>query len=156
MHPMLYCARAMVGRLLLSAIFVMSGVNKVFNSSETLEHMKAKMPVQGDTALMVLLVLAILFELTGGLSVLLGWKSKWGAGLLILFLIPTTIFFHNFWAVPQEQQLTETMNFVKNLAILGGLLMVNALGPGPCSVDHGWEAFARRRHAVVDVHPDTV
>jgi putative oxidoreductase len=140
----------MVGRLLLSAIFLMSGANKVFNASDTLGYMKAKMPVQDHAALMVLLVAAVVCELAGGLSVLLGWKAKWGAGLLILFLVPTTIFFHNFWAVPQEQQLTETMNFVKNLAILGGLLMVNALGPGPCSMDHGWEAFASRRHVAVN------
>jgi putative oxidoreductase len=72
----------------------------------------------------LLLLVATLFELLGGLSVLLGAKEKIGAGLLVLFLIPTTIFMHQFWFVEGTARELQLVHFLKNLAILGGLLMI--------------------------------
>ncbi len=72
----------------------------------------------------VLVVLAILCELLGGLSVLLGIREKWGAGLLILFLIPTTALIHQFWFIEGSARDMQIAHFLKNLAIIGGLFMI--------------------------------
>ncbi|MFQ5459043.1 MAG: DoxX family protein, partial [Myxococcota bacterium] len=93
------------------------------------------MASRGMPAIPVLLTLAIIFELLGGLSILLGWKTKAGALALFLFLVPVTLIFHNFWTYPPEQQQMQMIMFLKNLAIMGGLLMLAGAGPGPLSVD---------------------
>ena len=69
-------------------------------------------------------------ELGGGLLLLVGWKARWAALLIFLWLIPTTLLFHNFWAVPPEQYMNQQNHFLKNVAIMGGMLMVWAFGPG--------------------------
>jgi putative oxidoreductase len=74
-------------------------------------------------------VLAILFELGGGLSVLLGYFPRLGALALVLFLVPTTIVFHRDFSVAGQ-----SVQFAKNLAILGGLLAIVAAGGGEFSL----------------------
>lgn len=78
----------------------------------------------------VLLLTATLFELLGGLSVLLGYKEKWGATLLALFLVPTTIIMHQFWFVEGGGRELQMAHFLKNLAILGGLILFIQQGSG--------------------------
>jgi putative oxidoreductase len=72
----------------------------------------------------------------GGLSVLLGYKAKLGAWLLVVFLIPVTFMLHNFWTVqdPMMRQFQMGM-FMKNIAMLGAALMITQLGSGPVSLD---------------------
>jgi uncharacterized membrane protein YphA (DoxX/SURF4 family) len=72
----------------------------------------------------VILLVMTAFELLGGLSVLLGVKEKLGATLLILFLIPATIFMHQFWFVEGSVRELQLAHFLKNLAILGGLILI--------------------------------
>ncbi len=116
----------LIARILIAAIFLMAGTQKVFDFSGTQQYMASKgMPL---TALF--LVGAILAELGGGLSVLLGLKARWGATALFLFLIPTTLIFHTEFSVQLQ-----VIMFMKNLAIMGGLLMVAYFGPGPVSID---------------------
>lgn len=81
------------------------------------------------------LVAAILFEVGGGLSVALGYKAKLGAAALIIFLIPATPIFHNSWTYQGMEQEVQMIMFMKNLAIMGGLLSVIGLGAGPLSLD---------------------
>ena len=71
----------------------------------------------------------------GGLALLLGFHTRAAALLLFLYLIPTTLVFHNFWAYPPEQQQLQMIMFLKNLAIMGGLGMLVSFGPGPLSLD---------------------
>ncbi|MGL6136758.1 MAG: DoxX family membrane protein, partial [Planktothrix sp.] len=78
----------------------------------------------------ILLGGTIVFQILGGLSLVLGYKTRLGAWLLILFLIPATVIFHNFWDIPSEK-----IDFLKNLSIMGGLLMITYFGAGPVSVD---------------------
>jgi len=92
---------------------------------------------KGMPAVPVFLVGAILCEIGGGLSLLLGCKARLGALLLFLFLIPTTLVFHNFWDYQGAEQKMQMINFMKNLAIMGGLALVVGFGPGPISVDRG-------------------
>jgi putative oxidoreductase len=81
-----------------------------------------------------------LLALAGGLSVVLGYRAKIGAWLLVLFLVPVTLAMHNFWAV-QDATMAQMQlaNFLKNVSILGGLLLISQFGAGPLSLD------ARRR-----------
>jgi putative oxidoreductase len=82
----------------------------------------------------VLLPLTILVELGGGLMLVLGWNARLAAGVLFLFIIPTTLIFHNFWAVPADQMQSQMNNFLKNLAIMGGMTYVVVFGSGPFSL----------------------
>lgn len=120
-----------LGRFALSFIFLMSAVGKLTSFSGTAAFMESKgMPVAP-----FFLVMAILFELIGGLSVLAGYKARLGALALIVFLIPATLIFHNFWAYTGQEQMMQMTNFLKNVSIGGGLLLVASRGAGPLSVD---------------------
>jgi putative oxidoreductase len=84
----------------------------------------------------VALALTIVIELGVGLMLLVGFKVRAAAWILLLFLIPTTLLFHNFWAVaPGVEQQNAMAHFLKNLAIMGGLLSFAANGGGSLSVD---------------------
>lgn len=116
----------LIGRAFLAIIFIQSGVNKILNfagTQQTIAEVGIPLPI-------IALLLAIIFEIAGGLMVLLGYKAKIGAILLILFLIPATIFFHNPFADPSQWT-----QLWKNLAIMGGLLMVVAYGSGQLSLE---------------------
>lgn len=115
----------LVARAFLVAIFFRSGIGKILDFAGTQEQIAGQgLPLAG-----LLTVGAIVFELVGALSVLLGYKARWGALLLILFLIPTTLIFHTDFA--DSTQITQ---FLKNFAILGGLLLVTYYGSGPLSL----------------------
>ncbi|PEN14107.1 DoxX family protein [Longibacter salinarum] len=116
-----------IGRILLGLIFVASGFNKVMQFEGTQQYMEAN----GLPATAILLVGAIIFELGGGLMVILGFKARTGSLALVLFLIPTTLVFHTNFA---EQ--TQVIQFMKNLAIMGGLLYVAAHGAGPAAIEN--------------------
>ena len=97
----------LLGRLCLAVIFVMAGVNKFLNWTGTLGYMKgAGMATLFGTEigdmLPVLMVTAALVEIIGGLAVIFGIRTRLAASLLALFLIPTTLIFHNFWAAAPQ------------------------------------------------------
>lgn len=74
--------------------------------------------------------------LLGGLSVVLGYQVKWGALLLIIFLIPTTFMMHAFWSVPDPiQSQMQMAMFMKNLSMLGGAILIYYFGSGPFNLD---------------------
>ncbi len=121
----------LIGRILLSLIFLLSGLMKIPGWGDTAAYMAAR----GMPAAPVFLALAIALEMGGGLSVLAGYKARLGAAALIVFTIPTLWIFHNFWAYPLAEQQVQMVMFLKNLAIIGGLLLLAAFGPGPFSYD---------------------
>ncbi|MEM8720723.1 MAG: DoxX family protein [Cyanobacteria bacterium P01_G01_bin.39] len=102
-------------RIFLAAIFIWSGSNKILNPAAVQENMSA----HGMPLTFFFLVGAIALEIVGGLLVLLGIKTRWGAIMLIVFLIPATLIFHTDFSTEIEQAM-----FLKNLAMLGGLLML--------------------------------
>lgn len=121
----------LAGRVLLSAIFISSGISKIFNWEGTAGYMaSAGMPL-----VPLFLLGAIGIEILGGLSVLLGLFPRLGALALAGFLVPTTLIFHNFWAFAGQMRELQMISFMKNLAILGGLLIVLGLGAGPFGLD---------------------
>ena len=121
----------LLGRICLAAIFILSGIGKILNPADTAAYMAAK----GMSMIPFFLYSAAAVEILGGLSLLLGYKARWGSLLLLLFLIPTTLIFHNFWSVPPEASKMEMINFLKNLAIFGGLLYTLSIGPGKISLE---------------------
>jgi putative oxidoreductase len=91
---------------------------------------------QGVPLASIAVPLAGLIALTGGLSILLGYRARLGAWLIVLFLVPVTVMMHNFWAVtdPNAAQMQQIM-FMKNLSMLGAALMIAHFGSGPLSLD---------------------
>ena len=122
----------LVGRLLLALIFVMAGWGKITGFAGTTAYMASK----GMPMVELLAVGAILVELGGGILLIIGWQARWAALALFLFVIPTTLIFHNFWAVSGPQQQVEMIQFMKNLCIMGGMLYIAAWGAGPLSLDN--------------------
>ena len=120
----------LVGRLLYSLIFVMASLGHF--SQGTINYAAAHGVPFASVAVPISGILALL----GGLSVALGYKAKWGAGLLALFLLPVTFTLHNFWAIqdPAAAQMHQVM-FLKNISMLGSALLILNFGSGPLSLD---------------------
>lgn len=117
----------LIGRIFLALIFLISGFGKIADFNGTQQYMVSQgMPMTG-----LLLVFAIIFELGGGLSIITGFKARWGAGALIVFLVLATAVFH--LDLADRMQMTQ---FLKNLSMIGGLLLVVGFGSGPYSLDN--------------------
>ncbi len=121
----------LLGRILLAFIFLQSGFDKVLSYGKT----TALMAARGIPEPQILLPLAIAALFIGGTMILVGWRARWGALALIVFMIPTTLYFHGYWTYPEPLQLNQFHHFVKNLAIIGALLMILGMGSGALSVD---------------------
>ena len=79
-------------------------------------------------------VVAIVVEVLGGAALLLGWRTKQAALILAVFTLVATVLFHNFWAMPAEQAFMQQLMFMKNIAVVGGLLVLASLGGGQWSL----------------------
>jgi putative oxidoreductase len=124
---------ALAGRVLLALTFVLSGWSKTGHLAGTAGYIASKgLPFPDALAF-----LAIVIELGVGLALVIGFKARWAAAALALFLVIITPLFHDFWAAAADQAMNQQINFMKNTAILGGMLMVVAFGPGRYSVDRG-------------------
>ena len=126
-------AVALIGRLLLGSIFVISGWLKLVSFAGTAGLIGSK----GLPMPEIFAAGSVLIELGGGLALITGFKARWAALAIALFTIVITPIFHNFWAAPAAQAMTQQINFEKNVAIIGGMLMVIAFGPGRYSFDKG-------------------
>jgi putative oxidoreductase len=122
---------ALFGRILLSAIFLTSGFAKLTDTGGAVGYMNAVGVPNAD----VLVYVAGMAEILGGASLLLGLLARLGALGLFLLLIPIQFYFHAFWNMGGPEAKTQMVQFMKNLAIMGGLLMVVARGPGRFSLD---------------------
>ena len=122
---------ALLGRVLLALMFVWAGYGKITGYAGTAGWMASSgMPMVG-----LLLPLAILIELGGGIALIVGFKARWVALALAGFTLVASLIFHNFWAMTGDAVMTNTLFFYKNVAVIGGMLMVFAFGPGRFSVD---------------------
>lgn len=123
-----YCK--LLGRVLLSVIFILSGLSKFLDMSGTAQYMAAK----GFSNPTLFIIIAAIIELVAGIAILLGFKARWAAWLLFLYLIPVTFLFHDFWNYSGAEHSMQLINFLKNLAIMGGLAYVGGSGPGKFSL----------------------
>jgi putative oxidoreductase len=123
-------AVVVLGRFFFALIFLFAAPNHftrqtiVFSASQGVPWASLAVPLSG--------VLAI----AGGLSILLGYRAKLGAWLIVLFLIPVTLMLHKFWTVqdPMMAQI-QMILFMKNVSMLGGALLISQFGAGPFSLD---------------------
>lgn len=122
----------LLGRMCMCAIFLITGVWKFVNFNGVSQEMEAK----GFLLVSFFLITAAIVEIIGGLSLFFGYKTRLWAAILMLYLIPVTLIFHDFWNAPEAQKYTQIVEFLKNLTIIGGLLDVMGTGPGRISLDY--------------------
>jgi putative oxidoreductase len=121
----------LIGRILFSFLFIIASLGHFskaaidFAASQGVAMPQIAVPLSGIIALI------------GGLSILFGYKARFGAWLIVIFLIPVTAFMHQFWKSvdPAIQALDQAM-FLKNLALIGAALLIAYFGAGPVSIDH--------------------
>ena len=89
----------LIGRILVSVIFLISGLNKIFNFGGTQQYME----MHGMPLTSILLIAAIIIEVLGAIAIILGYKAKWAALTLVIFMIPTTLIFHSNFGDPMQQ-----------------------------------------------------
>ena len=121
----------LVARILIAAIFVLSGFGKIGGFAGTVGYIGSV----GLPLPQLATVLAIVVEVGGGLALLAGYGTRLAALALALFTLVATFVFHNFWAMPAEQVMVQQLMFLKNIAVVGGLLVLAAHGAGAYSVD---------------------
>ena len=114
-----------LGRVLLSVIFILSGLGKLPHFHDVAGMMASK----GIPLVSVALAITLLIEIGGGLMVLTGYKANYAALVIALWLIPVTLIFHHFWGIPADQQQDQMIHFLKNVAIMGGLLILAYASP---------------------------
>jgi putative oxidoreductase len=120
------------GRLLIALIFLVSGWGKIHAFDATAANMAARgMPLP-----QFLLVGAIVIELVAGALLVIGWKTRGAALARLMFVVPATLYFHNYWTFPPEQQRNQRNHFMKNVAIGGALIFIMGVGAGPLSIDN--------------------
>ena len=117
---------ALTGRILLAALFIPAGISKIVGFEGTVGYIASV----GLPLATVAAITAIVVELIAGLALLVGYRIKLAAVILAVFTLVATVLFHNFWAMPADQAYMQQLMFMKNIAVVGGLLMVAALGGG--------------------------
>jgi putative oxidoreductase len=119
-----------IGRVLYAAVFLLASPANF--SKQTIAYAAS----QGVPFAAAAVPLSGILALAGGLSILVGYRARIGAWLLVLFLVPVTLSMHAFWAVhdPMAAQIQQVM-FMKNVSMLGGALVMSYFGAGPVSLD---------------------
>jgi putative oxidoreductase len=123
---------ALAGRILFALIFITAAPRHF--SRQGIQHAAdLGVPLAG-----LLVPISGVMALAGGLSVALGYKARWGAWALVVFLIPVTLMMHAFWRLldPVAIHAQQAM-FAKNLSMLGAAVMIAYFGSGPFSIDRG-------------------
>jgi putative oxidoreductase len=124
-------ALLLVGRLLIALLFVPSGWGKLTGIGGFIQTLGSRgVPAPG-----VLGYVAAVVELFGGLALALGIKTRAAALLLAIFTVAATLIAHRYWEFQDAARVAQQINFYKNLAIIGGLLVLASRGGGPYSVD---------------------
>jgi putative oxidoreductase len=123
----------LIGRIFLAGIFLMSAAGDMIpNFSKVAASMEEKkVPYQ-----QIMLLGAIIFLLVGSLSLIVGFRARIGAFLLLIFLVLANYYIHAFWKIPEATaRAQEMMHFLKNVSLMGAMLIVMGNGPGSWSLD---------------------
>jgi len=122
---------SLIGRLLLAALFLPAGISKIGGFAGTAGYIASKgLPLPEVGA-----AIAVAVEILGGLALILGFGTRLAALALALFTLVATFIFHNYWGVPADQAFVQQLMFNKNIAVVGGLLVLAAHGAGAWSLD---------------------
>ena len=131
MNPAGQSNMMLVGRVMVSAIFLVFGIRKLIAVAGTAGYFaKLGFPMPD-----VMVWVAILIEVGGGALLLLGWQTRRVAWLLIAFTVIATLMAHRYWEFDAAQYANQMTHFFKNVAMVGGLLYLAAFGAGALSVD---------------------
>ena len=130
----------LLGRILYAAIFISAAPGHF--TAGTIAYAAGK----GVPLASIAVPLSGIIAFLGGLSILAGYKARYGAWLIVIFLLPVTVMMHNFWAIaePMAARIQYIM-FMKNLSMLGGAFLVAYFGSGPLSLDDGKEMSSQDR-----------
>ena len=121
----------LVGRILLGLLFILAGLGKIGDFNGTVGYVASGgLPMPAAVT-----VLTIAVELGGGLLLVFGLFTRWAALALAVFSVLSAIVFHNFWASPEAERMMQSTQFLKNLSIAGGMLVLAVFGPGTISID---------------------
>jgi putative oxidoreductase len=134
---------ALIGRICMSAVFIVYGIPKVMDSASVMNHAGAKrffdLVLSGTPVPSWFGYFIGGVEILGGLAILLGIKTRWVAWLIVIYLVLITAFSHGFWLIDPAKDAAnfaiQRSNFFKNIAILGGFLILALHGPGAISFD---------------------
>jgi putative oxidoreductase len=125
-HP----AIPFLGRLMMTYIFATSGIGKIFGWSSNVQYMNTRhLPM-----IPLLLAVAMVVEVVGSLCLITGFQARAAAFIMFLYLTAVTLIFHNYWAASEQMAGMQETHFRKNLAIMGGLLILAASGPGKWAI----------------------
>jgi putative oxidoreductase len=124
-------ALILIGRICIASLYIWAAAAKVFNWKGTIEYMQSK----NFPLISFMLPAAVVLQIGGGLLLVFGYYCRVGATILILFTIPAMIKMHDFWHIKDQTRILEKTFFMKDIAILGGLLIILAFGPGAFSAD---------------------
>mgnify|MGYP001261435363 FL=1 len=123
----------LAGRLLMGAYFILPGVQKIIGFDKMTNYMEA----HGVPMASVFLPLTILLQISAGAAIVVGYRGKVAAFILAGLTFIISIYMHDFWSMVKGiEQAHELQNFIKNIAIMSGLLIVAALGTGRFSLDN--------------------
>ena len=123
----------LIGRLLMGSYFILPGLQKVTNYQMMTDYMLA----HSVPATALLLPVTIVIQIAAGLAIIIGFKGKLAAFVLAGLTLVISIYMHNFWTMTEGLARSHEMqNFIKNMAIMGGLLFVSSLGTGWLSLDN--------------------
>ena len=125
-HPII----PLTGRFMITYIFATSGIAKVFSWSGNVQYMSTRhLPMIPE-----LLFIAMVIELAGSVCLITGYQIRIAAFVMFLYTTAVTVLFHNYWAATAAMAGMQETHFRKNLAIMGGLLMVAYAGGGKCAL----------------------
>jgi putative oxidoreductase len=130
-HSPAHDAIHLLARALLAWLFIPAGFSKLMGFAGVVGYISSK----GVPMPEVCAAIAVAAELGLGILLLVGWQARWAALGLAIFVAVITPIFHNFWAVPEAQRMAQSQSFWKNVAVVGGLLMVYLHGPGRWSIE---------------------
>lgn len=132
----------LLGRILLASIFIFSGISKFGDIAGTADQIAQ----HGLPMPQLLAPLTAALEVVAGILVAVGWQTKYAALALAVFTLAAGLFFHDFWTMPDGQERTMQMaNFMKNIAIVGGFLVLAAHGAGRYAIETRSHIFGRTR-----------
>ena len=128
----------LIARILLALMFLLAGISKFAGLEGTAGYIASK----GLPLPQLLAFGTAALEVVGAVMLIIGWQARWAALALAAFTLLATVLFHNFWAMPAEQQMVQQLMFMKNISVVGGLLVVYGLGAGMLSLDQRRSAAA--------------
>lgn len=121
----------LIGRFLMASLFLPAGVTKLISFDGTIAYFGSLgLPMPSIVAIAVIFI-----EILGGIALIVGYKVKLSAIILALFTLGASLIGHAYWAVPADQAFVAKLLFYKNIAVVGGLLILTSVGAGRLSMD---------------------